>query len=152
MSLEQLQVYARQLGSDCAFFLQEAPAFASERGDHLERVDVNLSAYTITIVKPPMHSSTAQAYAVIEPAKRKADLKQIIARPVPEWKNTLVNDFEKPMDLVFPEIRTIREKLYEAGAVYASMSGSGSAVYGIFEGAPPLSLSFPGFYRWNGSL
>ncbi|MCX6235131.1 MAG: 4-(cytidine 5'-diphospho)-2-C-methyl-D-erythritol kinase [Bacteroidetes bacterium] len=149
LSLEQLQVYARQLGSDCAFFLQDAPAYARERGDHLERVNVNLSAYTITIVKPPVHSSTAQAYAMIQPVKRKTDLKQIIARPVLEWKNTLVNDFEESMALKFPEIRTIRDKLYDAGADYASLSGSGSAVYGIFNGEPPLSLSFPGFYFWK---
>jgi 4-diphosphocytidyl-2-C-methyl-D-erythritol kinase len=137
--------YARQLGSDCPFFVANKPAFAFERGDKLDFLDVNLKGYHLVLIHPGIHVSTPLAYSLIKPAKPATSLKELIQLPVEEWKEKISNDFEKPVIEKSPEIAAIRDELYKAGAVYASMSGSGSAVFGIFKNKPVLP-AFPANY------
>lgn len=146
---KKLQEYALQLGSDCPFFLLNKPSLAKSRGEELSPVDVNLSSYYILIVNPGIHINTAWAFSkiAIQQQQRK-NLAQIIQLPVSEWKNKLFNDFEKPVFEAHPQIGFIKKELYEKGAIYASMSGSGSSVYGIFN--EQKEMKFPGsyFYKW----
>ncbi|MBX6379990.1 MAG: 4-(cytidine 5'-diphospho)-2-C-methyl-D-erythritol kinase [Thermoflavifilum aggregans] len=144
LSNEKLLSYARQLGSDCAFFLQHQPCYATGRGDLLEPIDVSLKGYTLVVVCPGVHVSTAWAYQHVQPRASRTSLKEWIRLPVETWKNHLVNDFEDPVFAHFPVLREIKQQLYAAGACYASMSGSGSAVFGLFaQEMIPSSLSFP---------
>lgn len=133
LSVTEMEGYARQLGADCAFFVRNKPVFAFDKGDHFEDVELDLSAYCIVLVMPPIHVSTAVAYAGVKPVKRSADLKVNITLPVSSWKDSVTNDFEISVFKEFPEIGHIKNKLYEHGAVYAAMSGSGACVFAIFE-------------------
>ena len=129
---EQLKEMALRLGADCPFFIENRPCFASGVGEDLTPIELNLKGYTILIVKPDIYISTAEAFAGITPGKPEFDLRFLQYLPVTEWKDKVVNDFEKTVFFKHPELQEIKEKLYEGGAVYASMSGSGSAIYGIF--------------------
>ncbi|GAB2685421.1 4-(cytidine 5'-diphospho)-2-C-methyl-D-erythritol kinase [Mucilaginibacter koreensis] len=139
---EQMMNYARPLGADCAFFINNTPTYAFERGDRFMPVPVNLSAYCLVIVMPPVHVSTAEAYRGVVPSPSKNLLDQI-QLPVGEWQH-VVNDFENHILVNHPAIADVKKQLYAAGAVYASMSGSGAAVFGIFHQQPDLSLLQPG--------
>ncbi len=142
----RLREYAMELGSDCPFFLINKPCYASGRGEILEPVEVNLSGLQIVIVNPGIHIDTGQAFMKIQPALPEKSLKTIIGMPVKTWKLELQNDFEK---LIFPhhrEIVDIKDYLYSRGALYASMSGSGSSVFGIFPGNEKPELEFPATY------
>ncbi len=136
-----LKNYAVQLGMDCAFFIDEKPALATGRGDILKETDIDLRDYYIMIVKPDCHINTALAYKNIIPRKRAYALAHLIKKDIAEWKNTIDNDFEKYAFSVCTEIEDIKNKLYAQGALYASMSGSGSAVFGIFKNTP-LAIAF----------
>ncbi|MDF3076430.1 MAG: ispE [Sphingobacteriaceae bacterium] len=138
LTVPQMEAYARQLGADCAFFLHNKPMFAFGRGDEFEDVSVDLSAYHIALVMPPVHVPTAQAYAGVKPKATEIGLREILASPVKEWRQALRNDFEDSVFKVHPQIRQIKNALYESGALYASMSGSGASVYGIFDHKPDL--------------
>ena len=129
----QLAAMALELGSDCPFFVYNTPQFATGRGEQMEPVAIDLSAYSLQIICPGIHVSTAKAFGMITPKPAAVDLREVMQRPVQEWKQVLVNDFEAPVFAEHPELKEIKERLYEDGAIYASMSGSGSAVYGIFE-------------------
>ena len=146
----QLQDYALQLGSDCPFFLINKPCLATGRGEVLQTLSIDLSAYKILIVHPGIHISTALAFTQVTLAENQKDLAKLIAAPVVEWRNEITNDFEKPVFYAYPEIADIKNKLYSHGAIYASMSGSGSTVYGIFPGgdAPPVSFPAHYFQKW----
>lgn len=133
LSSDDLKNYAKQIGSDCAFFIDNTPVFASGRGEVLEKINLSLNGYVILIVKPPIHVSTVDAYNMITPQFPKKSSKEIIKLPIKEWKTLLKNDFEIPVFKKYPEIGEIKNKMYQLGAIYSSMSGSGSAVYGIFE-------------------
>ena len=146
LSEKQLINYALQLGSDCPFFILNKPCFATSRGEILEQAELDLSEYKFLIVKPPIHISTAWAFSTIKPLKPVKSIKQIIQQSIATWETELINDFEKPVFEKYPEIKNIKETLYEAGAIYASMSGSGSAVYGIFKKEKAISISFPKNY------
>ena len=146
LSEEQLMHYALELGSDCPFFIRNEPCFATGRGEKLERADLDLSDYTIILVNPGIHVNTAWAFAQIFPNNKRRTLKETIALPVQEWKQELKNDFEEAVSSRHPEIKRIREQLYERGAVYASMSGSGSTVYGLFLKNDYPSFHFPAHY------
>jgi 4-diphosphocytidyl-2-C-methyl-D-erythritol kinase len=146
ISNNQLFDYALQLGSDCPFFILNKPCFATGRGESLQEIKIDLSVYKILIVYPGIHISTAWAFSNLQPTVPQKSLKELIHQPVHSWKGVIKNDFEEPVFNQFPEIKEIKEKLYDAGAVYSSMSGSGSAVYGIFEREKTLSLSFPENY------
>jgi len=146
LSEKQLIHYSLQLGSDCPFFILNKPCFATGRGEILEQTELNLSEYKFLIVQPPIHISTAWAFSTIKPLKPVKSIKQIIQQSIATWKAELINDFERPVFEKYPEIKSIKEKLYDAGAIYASMSGSGSSVYGIFKKEQTILISFPDNY------
>ena len=143
---DQLEDYARPLGSDCAFFVRNQPRFAYGKGDCFEETPVSLKGFFVTLVYPNIHVSTAEAYAGIRPQKPETALKTILARPVSEWKHTLANDFEAGVFARHPVLFSIKEKLYGSGAVYAAMSGSGSTIYGIFAREMDWKGVFPAEY------
>ena len=132
LSTNQLHEYAAQLGSDVAFFLYNSPMYATGKGDILTPIDLDLSKYRIEVVCPNIAISTAQAYNAITPKKPKVPLKQIINAPVETWKTLLINDFEEVIFEQYPQLLEIKNEFYNRGAVYAAMSGSGSAVYALF--------------------
>lgn len=136
LNVERMKSYARRLGADCSFFIENKPVFAEGIGDQFSEVKLDLSFYNFVIVKPPIHISTTEAYHSIVPNEQGKGLKQQIKMPIENWKNNVINDFEAGILEKYTEIRKIKEILYQLGAVYASMSGSGSAVFGIFEGRP----------------
>lgn len=140
LSAEAMMDYARQLGADCAFFIESKPVFAFDKGDQFEPVQLNLSAYHLALVMPPVHVSTAEAYRGVKPAPVKASLKELIQHPVAEWRNHIKNDFEEHIFISYPQIRGVKAALYQAGALYASMSGSGASVFGIFNHKPDLKF------------
>lgn len=152
LSAEKMQGYARQLGSDCAFFIENKPVLAYERGDVFVPVGLNLSGYYIALVKPPVHISTAEAYAGIHPRKPERSLKELIQLPVEQWKDVVMNDFEASIFTKYPQIETIKKELYSLGAIYASMSGSGSCVYGLFSDKTNLKSAFQTCEVWEGKL
>ncbi|MDR2125628.1 MAG: 4-(cytidine 5'-diphospho)-2-C-methyl-D-erythritol kinase [Prevotellaceae bacterium] len=139
ISDNRLMQYAAALGSDCAFFIKNKPQMASGRGEILNDIDADLSGYYFALIKPQVFVGTANAYAGIKPQKPKIRLSEIMAMPVGEWKYFLVNDFEYSVFARFPQIKTIKESLYSRGAIYASMSGSGSSVYAFFDKAVDVS-------------
>jgi len=139
LSDPQLLGYARRLGADCAFFIRNTPVLATGIGDIFEDIGVDLSGYHLVLVKPPVHVSTAEAYGTVTPDPTSRQLKSVISHPVPTWRDTIVNDFETGIFAIHPEIAAVKESLYENGAMFASMSGSGSSVYGLFNKQVQLS-------------
>jgi 4-diphosphocytidyl-2-C-methyl-D-erythritol kinase len=133
LSTDQLINYALQLGSDCPFFIINKPCFASSRGEVLEEILLDLSAYKIVLINPGIHINTGWAFSNITPALPEKSIKEIIQQPVNTWKDELKNDFETAVFSAHPAIKEIKEALYAQGAIYAAMSGSGSTVFGIFE-------------------
>lgn len=150
ISYEQLLLYASQLGSDCAFFLLNKPCFATGRGEKMEPLELSLSAYKILLINPGIHVSTKNVFQEITPAFPAKRIKEIIKQPIGTWKNDLKNDFEEIIFLKYPEIKTIKENLYNQDAVYASMTGTGSTVFGIFNANEEIHLSVEKgyFYKW----
>jgi 4-diphosphocytidyl-2-C-methyl-D-erythritol kinase len=145
LSTEKLTEMARTLGSDCAFFIENAPVFAKGKGDEFEAIKVDLSQYHILVVYPGIHSNTKEAYEGVVPSQTSRSVKDIITKePIEKWKDLLINDFEKSIFKKYPEIEKLKNSLYQSGAVYASLSGSGSAVFGIFKVKP--EISFPENY------
>lgn len=144
----QYYKYARQLGSDCSFFVNHKPQLAFEKGDIFKPVQLNLSDYYLVIIVPDVSVNTAHAYSKIKPQNSRETLHKIISLPIQEWRYELYNDFEFVIFKMHPEIAAIKDTLYKQGALYASMSGSGSAVYGIFEEAPVLD-GFGNYFLWQ---
>lgn len=141
-----LAAYALQLGSDCPFFIHNRPAFAAGRGELLEPLTLDLSAYSIQIICPHIHVGTADAFRNIIPASAGFNLRQIADLPVNAWRDRISNDFEVPVFGLHPVLATIKEQLYAGGAVYASMSGSGSSLYGLFPKGQKAVLEVPVSY------
>jgi 4-diphosphocytidyl-2-C-methyl-D-erythritol kinase len=133
LSIEKMEEYAAILGADCAFFIQNKPVFATGIGNIFEPIQLSLKGYYLVLVKPDIFVSTKDAFAHIIPTQPTQSLKEIIRMPVETWRATMKNDFEDSVFQKFPEIAAIKDKLYDLDAVYASMSGSGSSVYGIFR-------------------
>lgn len=153
LSEDQLCDYASQLGSDCAFFIKNRPLFGYERGNRFREITLFSAFLEVVVINPGIHVSTAEAYSGVQPGKPANPLEELINLPVNEWKNLIINDFEANIVSRHPVIGDIKNKLYEAGAVYASMSGSGSSVYGLFnEKAPAIEDQFPEFFSWSGSI
>lgn len=150
IGIPEMERYAARLGADCAFFISAEQAFAQGKGDELMPVagpDGNLNGYYIAIVKPSVAVSTRDAYRAITPKKPTKSCREIVKQPIDTWKDELVNDFEKPIFAMHPELAEIKDKLYGLGAVYASMSGSGSAFYGIFKAEPKrVGETFKGMF------
>lgn len=133
LSNEKLIDYARKLGSDCAFFIENKPAYAYHRGDKLETIDIDLSSYKIEIEYPDIHIGTTEAYSGIVPVLSKENLKDLIKQPIEGWKSSIKNDFEESVFPLHPSIEELKKKMHTKGAIFASMTGSGSAVFGIFK-------------------
>ncbi|QKZ11922.1 4-(cytidine 5'-diphospho)-2-C-methyl-D-erythritol kinase [Spirosoma sp. KUDC1026] len=133
LTTHQLEEYARQLGSDCAFFIQNKPMYCLEKGDVFEGIDTDLTGYYIVLVYPNLGISTAEAYAGVRPQQPAESLRSQLEQPITNWRKIIHNDFEDSLFPRYPLLKRLKEQLYELGAVYASMSGSGSTVYGIFN-------------------
>jgi 4-diphosphocytidyl-2-C-methyl-D-erythritol kinase len=140
----ELEFYAKQLGTDCPFFIQNKPVYANGRGDKFENINLDLSEYSIVLITPPIHVATTEAYAKVVPSEPGYSLKDLIKQPILNWKKKMHNDFETTILRKYPEIAAIKKDLYKKGAVYASMSGSGSTVYGIFNNKENFKGEFKG--------
>ena len=133
LSVLQMQNYARVLGADCAFFIDNKPVFAFGKGDEFEALEIDLSTYFMVLVKPPVHVSTADAYRNVKVKTPKQSLKNLLKLPVKDWRNCVFNDFEASVFEKYPQIAEVKAQLYAAGAIFALMSGSGSSVFALFE-------------------
>jgi len=140
---EILRSLAVQLGMDCPFFIENVPALSTGRGEFLKPVSLHLEGYFLVIVKPPLHVSTAAAFLGTKPQYRENSIDEVINLPLENWKKELHNDFEDTVFDLYPDIQDIRNMMYRQGAIYAAMSGSGSAVFGVFA-ENPVQLRFPG--------
>ncbi|MDR1524015.1 MAG: 4-(cytidine 5'-diphospho)-2-C-methyl-D-erythritol kinase [Tannerella sp.] len=147
---KKLEKMAAALGADCPFFIRNTPVIAIGTGNIFRPVDISLKNYVIYIVKPPVTVSTKEAYRMITPRKPAFALDKLSSLPVSKWKNVLVNDFEDSVFEKYPIIEEIKGSLYALGAEYASMSGSGSAVFGLFK--KTVSVDFPNCFVWKGTL
>lgn len=145
LSVEQMEAYVRPLGADCAFFVKNKPTYAFAKGDEFEELSVDLSAYYLVLVKPPVHVSTAQAYSKVNVKQPSTSLKDLIHLPLQDWQAHIFNDFEPSVFQQYPQIEQIKTKLYQAGAKFALMSGSGSSVFGIFEN----EVKLPDLEKYN---
>ena len=148
----KLQKYAAILGADCPVFIRNKPVFATGIGNVFTPIKLSLNGYFLLLVKPDIHVSTPEAYSMVNPAKPHLSLVELIQKPIKEWKDTIQNDFEQSVFSQYPEIERIKNDLYLMGAVYASMSGSGSSVYGIFVTAPVDTSMFNDQYVATGIL
>ena len=150
IGIPEMERYAAKLGADCAFFITADPSYAEGIGDVLMPVDVpgaGLGGYYLAVVKPSVAVSTRDAYAAIVPKTPAKCCRDIVRQPIKTWKDELVNDFEAPIFAMHPELAAIKQSLYDAGAVYAAMSGSGSALFGIFREQPTgLEKEFEGMF------
>jgi 4-diphosphocytidyl-2-C-methyl-D-erythritol kinase len=152
LTMVQLRNYASQLGSDCSFFVGDEPMLGSGRGEILTPIEVNLSGYYLVLVKPAVHVSTKDAYAGLTPKAPTNKIREILNQPLSNWRHSLTNDFEPSVFRKFPEIEKIKKHLYELGAIYACMSGSGATVFGLFEKPVLLTDKFAGCQFWEGML
>jgi 4-diphosphocytidyl-2-C-methyl-D-erythritol kinase len=150
LSLEQLSQMATHLGSDCPFFLYQKPMFMEGRGEILSQVSIGLEGMTMVVLFPQIHLSTAMAYAGVEPLTPMTHLRELIAAPIEDWKELIINDFEKGVFQKYPELEIFKQGLYKSGAIYASLSGSGSSLFGIFPGMPHLPPRLSRFVIWKG--
>ena len=138
LSDNQLEDYAATVGADCAFFIKNTPTYAEGIGNIFSPIELSLKGYRIMIVKPDVFVSTREAFANIRPHRPEYPVREVIRRPVAEWKDTLINDFEASVFPQYPVIGGIKKELYHQGAIYASMSGSGSSVFGLFAAGTTL--------------
>lgn len=148
ISEEKLENYAQQLGSDCPFFIKNKPVFAEGTGNIFSESRLDLSNYFILIVKPEIHIPTKLAFSGIQAKSPNQSLKELITLPVSEWKNQIKNDFESNVFKQFPIIKKIKDTLYESGAIYTQMSGSGAAVFGIFNKEPEIPEEFHTYFYY----
>lgn len=140
LNQDQLIHYAAQLGSDCPFFILNRPCYGTGRGEILEPIELNLSGHRFVLIHPGIHVSTKWAFEQLTPAKAPRPITEILQQSLSEWKRELVNDFEAPILRAYPEIASIKRALYDDGAVYASMSGSGSTVFGIYAPGQAIGI------------
>ena len=142
----QLLSYALSLGSDCPFFLVNKPCYATGRGEILDPIDLDLSAYRLLLVNPGIHVNTGRAFLHIRPSVPETSVRDVVRKPIERWIDELYNDFEKWVFSQHREIVDLKDRLYVAGAVFAAMSGSGSSVFGIFRKEYTVQLDFPDHY------
>ena len=147
MDVPTMEKYAARLGADCAFFIENKPVYATGIGNIFEPISLSLAGKVLVLVKPDVFVSTKDAYSQVTPKPSKQSLTELLKQPIETWKDTVVNDFEKSVFMKYPEVACIKDKLYDLGAVYASMSGSGSSVYGIFnEPIENIDEKFAGYF------
>ena len=147
LSEQQMIDYAARLGADCAFFILNKPCYAEGIGERLQPIPLDLTGWHIAIVRPDIPVSTKEAFSLIRPCHPERNCRDIVMQPVETWRDALTNDFEHSVFTLHPEIGAIKQQLYEMGAAYAAMSGSGSSLYGLFR--EPVSLerfSAPGTF------
>ncbi len=150
---KQLIQYAAQLGADCAFFILSHPCYAEGIGEKLQPIDLSLTGYHIAVVRPDIPVPTKEAFSHIHPHYPTINCREAVMQPVETWRETLINDFEESVFALHPEIGEIKQRLYDMGAAYAAMSGSGSALYGLFKEQPDsLSQAFPNMFTFSTSL
>lgn len=151
LSISQMEEYARGLGSDCAFFIQNNPVLARDKGDQFISIDLSIDSHQLFIVKPNLHINTEQAYSWLKPKSGKIDLKDLKDSPVESWSKLLINDFEIPVFSKYPKLKELKDRLLDLGASYASMTGTGSAVFGLFKKNIdlPTQSDFPGDLIWS---
>jgi 4-diphosphocytidyl-2-C-methyl-D-erythritol kinase len=148
-----LEAMASRLGADCPFFIRNAPVFASGTGNVFEPVSLSLKGLHLCLLIPPIAVSTAEAYGAVRPQTPPVSLKEIIRLPLNEWRERMTNDFEPAVFARHPSIAAIKQRLYEAGARYASLSGSGSSVFALFDAQPPsFTTDFPGSFIYTTAL
>ncbi|WAC11330.1 4-(cytidine 5'-diphospho)-2-C-methyl-D-erythritol kinase [Dyadobacter pollutisoli] len=152
ISHEKQLSYARRLGSDCAFFILNKPAYCFHRGDEFEDVSLSLAGKWIVMVNPGVHISTVEAYSGVQAKRSGKDLRTVLKEPVASWRDQIKNDFEATLFVKYPLLETIKNNLYNLGAFYASMSGSGSTLYGIFDEEKNLKENFRNYKVWQGFL
>ncbi len=133
---DKLEDIVAKVGSDCPFFIRNEAAFVTGRGEEIDSFKLDLSGFWIVLVNPNIHIGTAEAYAGLRPGQPEVSLKEIIKKPISEWKLGVKNDFERSVFDKYPQISELKDQFYKMGAVYASMTGSGSTVFGIFESQP----------------
>ena len=150
LSDDELDKEAASLGADCPFFLHNKPLLAKGIGDEFEPIELSLKSYRIVLVKPSVSVPTSVAYSLVTPVLPEEPVRDTVSRPVEEWRGRLINDFEESVFARFPEIGEIKDRLYEQGAVYASMSGSGSSVFALFDKEVDLADCYPGCFVWTG--
>ncbi len=146
ISKDKLIDYASKLGADCAFFILNSPCIATGIGDILKPISLDLKDKYLMLVKPDIHISTPEAYSGIKPSFPDKSLEVKLSQPIDKWKDAVVNDFETSVFPNHPTIKGIKEKLYTSGATYAAMTGSGAAVFGIFNDKP--DILFPEYFNW----
>jgi len=150
---KQLIEYAAKLGADCAFFILSRPCYAEGIGEKLQPIDLSLSGYHIAVVRPDIPVPTKEAFSRIHPHYPAQNCREIVMQPVDTWRDTLINDFEESVFALHPEIGNIKQRLYDMGATYAAMSGSGSALFGLFKKRPDsLSQAFPNMFTFSSLL
>ena len=150
---EQLMQYAAKLGADCAFFILSRPCYAEGIGEKLQPIDLSLSGYYIAVVRPNIPVPTKEAFSRIHPHYPAQNCRETVKQPIETWRDTLINDFEESVFALHPEIGAIKQQLYDMGATYAAMSGSGSALFGLFEEQPDsLSQAFPNMFTFSSLL
>lgn len=152
MEEKEMLSLAGKLGSDCPFFIINEAILVSGKGDTFQPASLDLNGKYLVIFKPKTNISTKMAYDLVHTGKPDTKLSAIISNPIEQWKDLLINDFESPICKVYPQIAEIKKDLYKYGAIYASMSGSGSAVYGLFNNKPKLSKIDPNYYLWIAKL
>lgn len=152
LDADRMKKIAAELGSDCAFFIDNTTSLGSQKGEVLEAINVEaLDGLTVVIVKPDLHISTAEAYQNVVSNPFPSNLKELVLEPVSRWKESIVNDFEQGLWDSYPEIDDIKQRLYHKGALYASLSGSGSALFAFFDEEPKdIAKEFPGCFVWKG--
>ena len=143
---QQLIDYAAKLGADCPFFIMNRPAYAEGIGERLTPIDLSLKGWYMAVVRPDIPVPTKEAFARITPQMPQKCCKEIVMQPIETWKDELVNDFELSVFAVHPELADIRVQLYQLGAVYAAMSGSGSALFGLFKEPVDIEKCFPDMF------
>lgn len=146
LSEQQMIDYAAKLGADCAFFIIGKPAYAEGIGEKLVPIDLNLSGYYLGVVRPDIPVSTKEAFSLVKPMRPRENCREVVAQPVATWRERLTNDFEQSVFALHPEIGQIKDQLYALGADYAAMSGSGSALFGLFQKEIALEETFKGMF------
>ena len=147
---EQMQQYAAQLGADCAFFIESVPCYAEGIGEQLEPINLDLSGWYIGVVRPDIPVPTKEAFSRIHPHYPSLNCREVVMQPVETWRDNLINDFEESVFALHPEIGAVKEQLYKMGATYAAMSGSGSALFGLFKEEPDgLRQAFPDMFTFS---
>lgn len=153
LSSEQMQQYAARLGADCAFFIESSACYAEGIGERLQPIDLDLSGWHIGVVRPDIPVPTKEAFSRIHPHYPALNCRDVVKQPVETWRDRLTNDFEESVFALHPEIGAVKEQLYKIGATYAAMSGSGSALFGLFKDEPDaLHQTFPDMFTFSGVL